>query len=95
MDDINLMPASFVTEILEKRGADVETLHTIAQLTKSGLDRQVLAIVLDLIENGIDAESIAQGLPCFEHLLIRPIYMVKSSVLCSVVIQEIRLKGGK
>ncbi|RYY73246.1 hypothetical protein EON63_20120 [archaeon] len=61
MEKKEVIPASFVKDMLEKRGADVEVLHTIAQLTKTGLDRPALAIVLDLIENGIDAESIAQG----------------------------------
>jgi hypothetical protein len=55
-------PSKFVDQILQNKGAEVENMFTLSQLTKSGLDRRALAIVLELIENGVDPESIAQGI---------------------------------
>lgn len=54
-------PKTFVDEILENRGSEVELMHKVAQLVHSGLDRKILAVVLDMLEHGVHPESIADG----------------------------------
>lgn len=76
---------SFVNEILEKRGPEVENLYTMSQLAKAGLDRRALAVVLDLIENGIDAESIAQG-NLFSHCYTIYYCLIVIVLICNNVL---------
>ncbi len=46
---------------LEKRGAEIETVHSIATILGTGLNRKALAVLLELIELGVHPESLSDG----------------------------------
>ena len=53
--------SSSVENTLEKRGTEVENMHTIANILGTKLDRRSIAILLELLEYGIHPESLADG----------------------------------